>query len=236
MTDIALPHLFCVKARQGTREGYFLLRWSTGHTDTNGRVVHVIKPMNHQGRFYTIDTIVVNTTQHNHITRKGQGNVTRPMHWNFTDKRLRDPDGMRIPVLHVTSRTTLPAMKPTSFIPIIENVPNEVQPNQVQPNEVQPNQVQPNQVQPNQVLATVQTKKYTITSIPQHVVRALLTNAVMNSETCPITSEDIDVSNGAVTSCFHFFEKNAIIKWLLMPNSKDECPLCKTPCNSYTIE
>ena len=223
----ALPHRFCVKARHGTREGYFLLRWSTGQTDINGNVVHILKPLNHEEQFYNIDNVVVNYTRHTHITRKGQGNVTRQITWNFTDKRLRAPDGMRIPVLHITSRASLPAMKLTSFIPIIENVPTQVQPNQVQPTQVQPNQVQPTQVQ---------RKKYTITSIPQHIIRALLTNAVMNSETCPITSEDIDVSNGAVTSCFHFFEKNAIIKWLLMPNSKDECPLCKTPCNSYTLD
>jgi len=218
MTDVVntqahqLPHLFCVKTNHGNREGYFLLRWSTGETAEDGSVVHILKPSNHQGRFYTIDTIVANYTINTITSKKGQGNVTRPMKWHFTDRRLRDPDERRIPVIRVTSQSVLPAFKLTSFIPIIANTP----------------------VAPE--IPIVQTKKYTITSIPQHVIRALLTNAVMNGETCPITSEDIDVSNGAVTSCFHFFEKNAIIKWLLMPNSKDECPLCKTPCNSYTLE
>jgi len=150
-------------------------------------------------------------------SRKGQGNVTRPMWWRFTDKLLRDPDGMRIPVIVVTSRAVLPAIKLTSFIPIITNVPAVPTVAEEPVQEIQP-------------------KKYTIPSIPQHIIRALLTNAVMNSETCPITSGDIDVSNGAITSCFHFFEKTAISRWLSMPNSKDECPLCKTPCNSYTLE
>lgn len=212
-----LPHLFCVDAKQGTREGYFLLRWSTGQTDPNGNVVHILKPSNHQGRFYNINTVLHNHTLNSHTTRKGQGNVTRPMWWHFTDKQLRDPDGIRIPVIHITSRTVLPAMKAVSFIPIVTNPPV-------------------NQAPVNPPAQQIQRKQYTIKSIPQHIIRALLTNAVMNSETCPITSEEIDISNGAVTSCFHFFEKNAIMQWLLMPNSKDECPICKTPCNSYTLD
>jgi hypothetical protein len=214
-----LPHVFCVNTRLNNREGYFLLRWSTGETDTNGRVVHVIKPANHHQRFYSIDALVANVALHDITSRKGQGNVTRQMRWRFTDKQLRDPDGMRIPVIRVTSQVVLPAIKLTSFIPIITNVPAVPAAPAVPVPE-----------------APVQPKKYTIPSIPQHIIRALLTNAVMNSETCPITSGDIDVSNGAITSCFHFFEKTAITRWLSMPNSKDECPLCKTPCNSYTLD
>jgi len=213
-TMTELPHIFCVNTRYNNREGFFLLRWSTGGTDTNGRVVHVIKPSNHHQRFYSIDALVANVALHDITSRKGQGNVTRPMWWRFTEKQLRDPDGMRIPVIVVTSRAVLPAIKVTSFIPIIANAP----------------------AVPEVPVQEILPKKYTIPLIPQHIIRALLTNAVMNEETCPITSGDIDVSNGAITSCFHFFEKTAISRWLSMPNSKDECPLCKTPCNSYTLE
>ncbi len=217
-TMTELPHIFCVKARNGNREGFFLLRWSTGETDINGRVIHILKPSNHHGRFYSINTVVADQTLHNIISRKGQGNITRPMSWHLTDLQLRDPDGMRIPVIRVTSQTVLPALKLTSFIPIVANIPAAPVPDVPV------------------IVEEIQPKKYTIPSIPQHIIRALLTSAVMNEETCPITSGDIDVSNGAITSCFHFFEKTAINRWLSMPNSKDECPLCKTPCNSYTLE
>jgi len=76
---------------------------------------------------------------------------------------------------------------------------------------------------------------YTIQKIPQHIVMALLRDAAMQEEICPITSEELDVTNGAITSCFHLFEKNAIMKWLLTPNSHNKCPVCNTPCNSYTL-
>jgi len=214
-----LPHLFCVKTTMGAREGFFLLRWSAGEMTPEGQVVHVLKPANHMGRFYNIHNREPNYLVNTHISRKGQGNITRPIHWHYTDKCLIDPGELTIPVLRVTSMTVLPAIKTTSFIPIVTTpVPAPVPPTVPVPANV------------------VQRKKYNITSIPQHIIRILLTNAVLNSETCPITSADIDVSNGAITSCFHYFEKEAINKWLSMPNSKNECPLCKTPCNSYTLD
>ena len=58
----------------------------------------------------------------------------------------------------------------------------------------------------------------------------------MTEEVCAITGEEIDVANGAVTSCFHLFEKNAIATWLAMPNSRDKCPVCNENCNSYTLD
>jgi hypothetical protein len=88
---------------------------------------------------------------------------------------------------------------------------------------------------PQAPVAPVQ-KKYPITTIPQHIVMALLRDAAMQEEVCPITSEEIDVTNGAVTSCFHLFEKNAIMQWLLMPNSRDKCPVCNATCNSFTLD
>jgi hypothetical protein len=57
----------------------------------------------------------------------------------------------------------------------------------------------------------------------------------MQEETCSITGEEIDVTNGAMTSCFHIFEKNAIATWLAMPNSQDKCPVCNCKCNSFTV-
>jgi hypothetical protein len=78
--------------------------------------------------------------------------------------------------------------------------------------------------------------KYPIDTIPQHIIRALLRDAVMQEEICPITNMELDVSNGAVTSCFHLFNRDAICKWLSMPGSRDKCPVCNCPCNSYTLD
>jgi hypothetical protein len=113
-------------------------------------------------------------------------------------------------------------MKPTSFIPIIEAALPVAAP------------VAPAPL-PTVPVPQEQSIRYKITTIPQHTVRALLRDAAMEEEVCPITSEEIDVTNGAVTSCFHLFEKNAIEKWLLLPNSRDKCPTCNTPCNYYIL-
>jgi hypothetical protein len=150
------------------------------------------------------------------VTKKGSGTVTRPLRWWHTNKALRY-DGDYTPILKINSLSALPAMKPTSFIPIREAaVPVQVAP-----------------VAP--VAPLIQQVRYPITTIPQHTVRALLRDAAMEEEICPITSEEIDVTNGAVTSCFHLFEKNAIAKWLLLPNSRDKCPTCNAACNYYIL-
>ena len=77
---------------------------------------------------------------------------------------------------------------------------------------------------------------YSISTIPQHAVRAFLTYAVLTEEQCSITGESIDITNGAVTTCFHVFQKDAIAKWLAMPNSQDKCPVCNAKCNMFTLD
>jgi hypothetical protein len=79
-------------------------------------------------------------------------------------------------------------------------------------------------------------QRHMIHMIPQHAVRAFLRDAAMQEEICPITNEEIDVTNGAMTSCFHLFEKNAIATWLAMPNSEAKCPVCKNKCTTFTLE
>jgi hypothetical protein len=79
-------------------------------------------------------------------------------------------------------------------------------------------------------------KTYLIPRIPQHAIRALLRDAAMEEEVCPITGDDIDITNGAVTSCFHLFDKNAIASWMHMPNSQDKCPVCNTQCSIYLLD
>lgn len=208
-----LPLSFCVKTRVGQREGYYLMRWSHGGLDADNKIIHVIKPANHFDRFYHIQGVNYRTVRWNTIiSRKNSGNVNRSIRWIYTGERLVHED-LRIPVIRITPMSTsLPTVQARSFIPI--NTP----------------------ATPVVPILPIEKTKFPITTIPQHVVMALLRDAAMQEEVCPITSEEIDVTNGAVTSCFHLFEKNAIMQWLLMPNSRDKCPICNTQCNSFTLD
>lgn len=214
------PMTFCVPVRKGTQNGYYLLRWSHGGLDAQNKIIHILKPANHRDRYYNISNILMPVRINEIITKKGNGTVTRSLKWQYTAKSLRY-NGDYTPILKINSLSSLPSMKITSFIPIREAAPPVAPPVPVVP------------VVP--VVPTVQPIRYTITSIPQHTVRALLRDAAMEEEVCPITSEEIDVTNGAVTSCFHLFEKNAIAKWLLLPNSRDKCPTCNAACNYYML-
>jgi hypothetical protein len=77
--------------------------------------------------------------------------------------------------------------------------------------------------------------KISMCEIPFHVINALLRDAMNRGEICPITNEDLTPENGAVTTCFHLFEKNAIATWLLTPNSNQLCPVCKKQCKCYSV-
>jgi len=220
-----LPHTFCVKTMVNGRHGYYLMRWSHGGLDANNKIIHILKPANHHNNFYNISS-TTRTIQWNEIvTKKNSGTLTRSISWMYTNQRLTCDDN-RIPVIRITPMSTsLPVMKPYSFIPIT------VEP--VQPVQPVPNLQLP--VNIAQMNIPVE-KKFPITTIPQHIVMALLRDAAMQEEVCPITTVELDVTNGAVTSCFHLFEKNAIMQWLLMPNSRDKCPVCNTACNSFTLD
>ena len=227
-----LPITFCIKTRVGAREGYYLMRWSHGGLDANNKIVHVLKPANHHDRFYNISNMARTRRWNEIVSRKNSGTVSRTIRWMFSGSRLTFEDE-RIPIILITpASTSLPQIKAFSFIPITQPVEQVHPVQQLQP---APNlQLPANIAQMNIPQNTV--KKFPITTIPQHIVMALLRDAAMQEEVCPITSEEIDVSNGAVTSCFHLFEKNAIMQWLLMPNSRDKCPVCNTPCNSFTLD
>ena len=221
--QINFPHIFCVKTYMDDREGYYLLRWSLGPND-NDNPVHILKPRNHDNRFYNIESVPLsqqNMALRTIHTRKNSGNVVRPIRWAFTNQRLKFEE-TRIPVLRILPMNSLPAIKANAFIPIVVPVVVPVAPVITTITPVTP-------------VTIIQPKKYIIDSIPQHIVRAILRDAVMQEEVCPITSVEIDIGNGAVTSCFHLFEKDAIAKWLSMPGSRDKCPLCNNPCNSYTL-
>ena len=227
-----LPILFAVLTKRGQTRGYYLVRWSHGGVDAANKIIHVLKPANHHNRFYNINAFQRAGIRWNTIvTKKNQGTMIRAGKWKFVNERLHS-NGDRIPVIRISpSSSTLPLMPSYAFVPITTNNTVPAVPVPAVPVPAVPAVPVP-AVPPVNVTVT---RKYPIVTIPQHIVLSLLRDAVMQEEVCPITSENIDVANGAVTSCFHLFEKNAILQWLLMPSSQDKCPVCNCPCNSFTL-
>ena len=229
-----LPILFAVLTKRGQTRGYYLVRWSHGGVDAANKIIHVLKPANHHNRFYNINAFQRAGIRWNTIvTKKNQGTMIRAGKWKFVNERLHS-NGDRIPVIRISpSSSTLPLMPSYAFVPITTNNTVPAVPVPAVPVPAVPVPAVPVPAVPP-VNLTV-TRKYPIVTIPQHIVLSLLRDAVMQEEVCPITSENIDVANGAITSCFHLFEKNAILQWLLMPSSQDKCPVCNCPCNSFTL-
>ena len=65
--------------------------------------------------------------------------------------------------------------------------------------------------------------------LPVHVRRILIADCISRKECCPISSDDIDLTNSSVTSCGHVFTTDAITRWLCL-SAKKECPVCKQAC------
>jgi hypothetical protein len=224
-----LPEYFVIKTTLANREGYALYRWTDAGNDNDNRRIHVLRPFRHGDLYYNIredTTLPVDYTSVQ--TRKSQGNVVNSMKWKYTRSILiySGASGNRwYPVIHITNMSRLPIHRVYSFIPIVTENPVQAP--------VAPVAPVTNQVQ---VTNTQAPKIYPITTIPQHAVRAFLRDAAMQEEICSITGDEIDITNGAMTSCFHLFEKNAIAMWLAMPNSRDKCPVCNAKCNMFTVD
>jgi len=209
-----LPIQFCVKTNFRGREGFALFRWSVGSLDPQGNRVHIIKPANTHDYFYNIVRYTPTSMRFNKvISKKNNGNITREMKWAFTMERL-EHDGDRIPVLYIQRRNeVLSSFKSQSFAPItVPTVPT---------------------VAP--VAPTLEKKKYTISSIPKHMIEAVLRDASTRGEVCPITYEPIGMTSSAITSCFHVFDRESIDKWIKNPANGDKCPVCKSQCNVYAL-
>jgi hypothetical protein len=73
-------------------------------------------------------------------------------------------------------------------------------------------------------------KQSTLPSLPPHITKIVLADAIRKNDACPITSEDISETNATVTSCGHVFTTAAITHWLTLPSSKGLCPVCKQKC------
>lgn len=222
-----VPESFCVERAFNGRNGYAFMKSEDGGLDQNGARVRILSEKNHFNQFYTIinnRTYVLEhlSTWRESIVKRGNGAVFHTMRWRNSGTALRY-EGVDYPVLKIANATAiLPTIHIWSFIPI-------TQPAAPAGPVVPP---LPTTRLPNQV---IQLKNYPITSIPQHAVRAILRDAVLNDEVCPITSNSIEVDTGAVTSCFHVFEKESITRWLKMPSSEDKCPICNAKCNAYSI-
>lgn len=237
-----LPESFCVEWRRGNRSGYAYLQSTINQIAAIGNqevanTVCTIKPRKHNDRYFRIINDAPYILQHrsiwkNTITRKGNGNVNRPTRWRHTGTALRYHD-IDFPVLRFSSQSTIiPAIAPSAFIPLLDN---NVNPPVAPPVVVAPVPLGP--VPPLDLNAPIVLEKiYGIATIPQHVIRALLRDAAMQEELCAITRDEIDVGNGAVTSCFHLFEKNAITQWMNMPASQDKCPVCNSKCDVYLLD
>ena len=219
---MVLPQVFAVPKTWVGRRGYALVRWSDGgpDADKNNRTIHAFRALNHQGRFYNVIANQFQRDRREISTKKSSGRVVSTATWNHRGQSLEyvnGPDRITYPIINMPA-VNIPAMKNNTFIPIVAQVPAQAP--------------APAQAPP----VPVQKPSYVISKIPQHAVRALLRDAAMTEEVCAITGEEIDIGNGAVTSCFHLFEKNAIATWLAMPNSRDKCPVCNELCNSYTLD
>lgn len=204
----ALPTTFAVHITNG-REGYAVYN---SHL-TNG--TYTLSVGRHDNLYYNIINDITLPLGYNTVEcKKSQGTVTRTMHWMY--KRcvlnyngINGTNQRSYPVIKIISMSImLPKFKPYSFIPVVE---------------------------PVQTVQFVRPVNLNLT-IPQHAIRALLTYAALQEDVCPITSNEIDVSNGAVTSCFHTFEKEALSKWLAMESSRDKCPVCNAKCKMFIIE
>jgi len=67
-------------------------------------------------------------------------------------------------------------------------------------------------------------------SLPPHITKIVLADAIKKNEVCPITSENITEVNATVTCCGHVFTTSAIRHWLSLSSSRGECPICKQKC------
>ena len=226
---MVLPQTFAVGRSLNGRNGYAILKWTDGGADPQNRTIHVLKGEKHNDHFYNVIRNEFPTDSRTIATKKSSGRNVRLVLWVHTKQSLQYVNGTTRRTYHIINigNVCIPAIKQWSFLPIVDNSAPQHLPQQ-------PLQA-PVQQHMQDAVPELRQLRYVVSEIPQHAVRALLRDAVLNEEVCPITGEEIDVTNGAVTTCFHLFEKDAITKWLSMPNSRDKCPTCNANCNSYTL-
>ena len=212
----ALPQIFAVNSFRNGRNGYGL--YSTIElpaTQENPHVAWRLIPHPHNGGFFNIHTDnTLDPVIKAAFVLRQNGGIRYRVDWsNYGNKYLMSSTNQRIPVIRIRPLAAITALPLNSFVPIIENHGPPIVP----------------------IILPVVIKQIPMTTIPQHAIRGLLENALIHGATCPIMEVEIDITNGAITSCFHIFEKEAIDKWLNIASSQQKCPVCKQPCNSYSL-
>jgi hypothetical protein len=213
-----MPSQFVVKRNVDGREGYVFFRSLLAQATGDARPWRKIISANHLNRYYNISSDQVQSDWMRCKVVKNGGTVQREIQWRRSIERLSF-GGHDWPVLGITGFDCFPAWHhQQSFAPITTPVPVPGQP------------AQPQQPAQNTI------KTYPIPTIPQHALRALLTQALYEEHNCPIMDVPVDISNGAVTTCFHIFDKTALDRWLKQAGSGQKCPVCNQPCNSYALQ
>jgi hypothetical protein len=210
--DANLPAQFVVKRNIDGREGYVFFKSVLAQAAGDTQPWRKVSAGKHLNRYYNIYTDQQQSDWKRCKIVKNGGTLRRDIDWRNTIERLSH-GGQNWPVLIVAGFQHFPAWhQQQSFAPITNPVAAPAAPAQ------------------NTI------KTYPIKTIPQHALRALLTQALYEEHSCPIMDVPIDISNGAVTSCFHIFDKTALDRWLKQPGSGQKCPVCNQPCNSYTLQ
>jgi len=221
MTTLDMPLHFAVKIDWRGREGYSLIE-ARKQED-----VFILQNIYHGNLFYNIENCprpVDPRTDFRCKTKKISGTVEHTIVWVYTPQRLKHQNTI-YPIIKFTPRNHLPTAKTRTFIPI--TVPQTIQP--AQP--AQP--AQP--VQPAQLVQPEPSITYPIKTIPQHAIRLILLGSLIEGEECSITGSPINLENGAVTTCFHIFDKEAVSRWLEQASSNKKCPVCMQECNIYSL-
>lgn len=220
---VKLPAKFAVEMTFNNRNGFCLVR-----TEPHPVTYDILQRESHENYFYRIEIYIPpNTIRHSQNIKKRQEHV---IHWSYIAKQLKHNQTL-IPIIKFTPKLHLPATATWSFIPIVERNNNDV------PVPV-PTPVPAPAPAPPALVAVFDPEVepiIEIQGIPKHALRLILLGALIEGEECPISGNSIDISNGGVTSCFHLFEKNAIARWLAMPNSNKNCPICMQKCELYLL-
>ena len=74
-----------------------------------------------------------------------------------------------------------------------------------------------------------------IEPIPQRIAKLLAESSISKEEVCPITMESMNLSNVAVTSCFHVFSADSLEGWFDINLNKPQCPVCRKSCKATNI-
>jgi len=68
-------------------------------------------------------------------------------------------------------------------------------------------------------------------TLPKRIRDIILADVIAKGDECSILMEPLTAENLAITSCFHFFDKDAIQKWI---QGNDTCPQCRERTTVYT--